>query len=177
MALKAKFNGRNDLLKRMAQIEPNVVTAIAGMQMKVGRELAEKIQTRAPVGATGKYRQSIHAARLADRPDSKLVGGIRKTTDPNAVGIFALWTWHFIEFGTLPHTIRAKNAPRLVFRGRDGQLRSAIEVTHPGSPAQPHIFPTYRSERKNMERRISRAMRVAVQKALKNQGVQKGEAA
>jgi len=177
MAVKAKFIGRNDLLQRMALIEPNVVTSIAGMQMKVARELAEKIKTRAPVGdvdskrgrSPGKYRDSIHAARLADRPNAKLVGGIRKTSDPNATGVFAEWIWHFIEFGTQPHVIRPKNAPRLVFRGRDGQLRSAAEVSHPGSPAQPHIFPTYRAERKNMERRMSRAMKVAIQKALKNQ--------
>ncbi|MDX0230246.1 HK97 gp10 family phage protein [Sinorhizobium meliloti] len=181
MALKAKIIGRNELLRQMALIEPNIVNSIAGMQMKVARELAQKIQTRAPVGSAadrgrppGYYRDSIHADRLADRPDAKLKG-LQRTTDPNATGIFALWIWHFLEFGTQPHTIRARNAPRLVFTGRDGERVSAVEVSHPGTPAQPHIFPTYRAERTNIARRVSRAMRSALKKALANQSVSKGQ--
>jgi hypothetical protein len=189
----AKFRttwvNRQELLAKLDLIDPNIQIAIAGMQMKVARDLAEKIKKHAPVGrpenrrpgrAPGTYRDSIHAARLADHPGKKLFAGsgsIQMTKDPNATGIFAEWIWHFLEFGTNPHAIRARSAPLLVFRGSDGQLRSATEVSHPGSPRQPHIFPVYRAERKNMRRRIARAMRVAIKRAMEKRRVTEKEAA
>jgi len=177
MALKVRIRNREKLMKAFNLLEPNIVTSLAGMQMKVARDLADTIKTYAPV-QSGTYRDSIHADRLADRPDASLKG-ITKTTDPNATGVFAAWYWRFLEFGTRAHTIRAKNAPLLVFRGREGNLKYMREVSHPGSPAQPHIFPVYRAERKNMRRRLARVVNRAVKKAVDNQKTTKtdGEAA
>lgn len=43
------------------------------------------------------------------------------------------------QTGTEPYTIRARNAPMLVFMGPDGNLRFAKEVHHPGLPARPFL--------------------------------------
>lgn len=40
--------------------------------------------------------------------------------------------------GARPHTIKAKNAPYLVFKGRSGIVRTK-QVSHPGSPSHPFI--------------------------------------
>ena len=177
MALKAKLVGREKVHRTLNLVQPNIAASLAGMQMKVAVELAEKIKSYAPVGdddrkrgrPPGTYRNSIHADRLADRPDAQFKGKFQRSKDPNATGVFAEWLWRFLEFGTRPHTIKAKNAARLVFRGSDGQLRYAREVNHPGAPAQPHIFPVYRSERKNMRRRMARVVNRALKKAANNQ--------
>lgn len=187
--VRAVWLNRKDVLEKLAMVDPNIEVAIAGMQMKVARDLAEKIKKHAPVGrpenrrpgrTPGTYRDSIHAARLADHPGKKLFAGsgnIQMTKDPNATGIFAEWIWHFLEFGTNPHAIRARSAPLLIFRGSDGQLRAAAEVSHPGSPRQPHIFPVYRAEKKNMRRRIARAMRTAIKRAMEKRRMREEEAA
>ena len=143
MAIKVKFVNRDEVMKMLDAIAPNAQAEVGKMQIKVAKDLAVKIKPHAPVGRPefrrrgripGTYRDSINAARLADKKDVKLVG-LRSTTDPNATGVFAEWIWHFIEFGTI-------NARR-----------------------QPHIFPVYRRERKNMKRRLSRALRTAIRKA------------
>lgn len=152
----------------LALVPGNIEASLAGMQMKIARDLAEKIRTYAPV-RNGAYRDSIHADRLANRPDAKLFGGISTTTDPNATGVFAAWYWHFLEFGTRAHGIKAKNAPYMVFVGREGTLKYMREVSHPGSPPQPHIFPIYRAEKKNIRRRMARVVNRALKKAKDNQ--------
>lgn len=180
MALKATMIGRNEAMKMLDRISPAITVSLGGMQLKVARDLAEKIRNVAPV-RTGKYRDSINAARLSDRPGAAPFGKgeFNKTTDPNATGVFAAWYWYMIEFGTPPHTIRAKNAPRLVFEGREGVLKYMREVSHPGTTRYAHIFPIYRSEKKNMKRRMARAVNVALKKAIANQPVTQkdGEAA
>lgn len=168
MALKARLIGREQAVKMLNLVAPNIGAALAGMQMKVARDLADTIKKYAPV-RDGAYRDSIHADRLANRPDAKLVGNFNKTTDPNATGVFAAWYWHFLEFGTRPHTIKAKNAPFMVFEGREGTLKYMRVVNHPGSPPQPHIFPIYRAEKKNIRRRLARVVNRAVKKAIDNQ--------
>ncbi|MDW5313354.1 HK97-gp10 family putative phage morphogenesis protein [Rhizobium sp. PL01] len=163
MALKAKFIGRDQLLRRMDAISPAIQRNLADMQMKVAQEVAEKIRAYAPVDR-GDYRRSIHADRLSNRPDANL-RGIEKTTDPNATGVFAAWYWHFIEFGTRAHTITAKSAPMLVYDS-GGQMRAARSVNHPGTAPQPHIFPAYRMMKKNIKRRLARVVNASVKKAM-----------
>jgi len=174
MALTAKMIGRDRVMKMFNLVEPNIATALAGMQMKVARDLADKIKTYAPV-ESGDYRDSIHADRLANRPDAKIVGNFNKTTDPNATGVFAAWYWHMIEFGTKAHIIKAKNAPMLAFDGRDGRVKYVRQVSHPGTNAQAHIFPIYRSEKKNMRRRMARVVNRALKKAIENQQTTKAD--
>lgn len=73
----------------------------------------------------------------------------------NDKAFYARW----LEFGTAPHKIKAKNYPAL---GRDG--RFGPEVDHPGKAAQPFFFPAWRAERKRMRAKLRRAITKAAKK-------------
>lgn len=134
MRVKAKWVGREKVLARLRQLAPEAEKAAAVAQLEAAKELAAAIRPRAPV-RTGDYRDSIQGDVLANRPGEKAVFGIRRTKDPNATGIFAKWTWRFLEFGTV----------KMVSR--------------------PHIFPTYRAMRKRIRRKVANAINKAVRRA------------
>jgi len=182
MPVKAMFIGRDEVMRTYALVAPNAIVALAGTQMKIAQELAERIRARAPVdrrGGGGRYRQSIHAARLSESraAGSKPLGRTQQTKDPNATAVFGSFIWRFIEFGTSPHIIKAKKSPVLAFEGQDGTKMFATQVNHPGSNRQPHIFPTYRAQQKTIKRRLSRTMRNAVKKAIEQQQANEGDGA
>lgn len=135
MAIKAKFLGREAVMKKLNAMLPDAERELAQAQMDVAREAASRIAARAPVGATGDYKASIQADRLADRPKNELLGAIRETKDKNATGVFAKFTWRFLEFGTV------------------------------NMVARPHIFPTWRAYRKTARRKMAAAVNKAVRKA------------
>lgn len=162
MALRARFRreSRDAVTRRLRQLVPEAEAQIAKAQETSAKELAEAIKARAP-SVSGRYRDSIIAAKLSDRNDSKKPIGIQETKDPNAWGIFADFLWRFLEFGTAPHAIKAKRKPNLVFTA-GGKKIVTKQVNHPGIAKQPHIFPTYRSMRKRILRRMSTAIRKAI---------------
>lgn len=168
MGIRAKWIGRERAQKALDLIDPNINAVAYGMLFKAGKELAEQIKKYAPV-EQGDYRDSIHADRMENRPDAITAREARQGKNPNNVGIFAAWYWRWLEFGARPHKIKAKNVQYMTFEGRDGRMKYAREVNHPGAPPQPHIFPVYRSERKNMRRKLSRAVARAIKKAIANQ--------
>lgn len=163
MPIKARLS-REIMERRLFALAPAAESAMAIAIETGAKELASAIQQRAPVGETGEYRDSIKAIPLAgyNGPKNQLVG-IQLSKSKNAWAIIADWYWRFIEFGTRPHTIKAKKASKLSFVV-DGQRVSAKQVNHPGTAAHPHIFPTYREMRKRIRSRVARA----VNKALKN---------
>lgn len=134
MAIKAKFLGREAVMKKLNAMLPDAERELAQAQMDVAREAASRIAARAPVGATGDYKASIEADRIANRPHQEFTG-IRETKDKNATGVFAKFTWRFLEFGTVNMT------------------------------ARPHIFPTWRAYRKTARRKMAAAVNKAVRKA------------
>lgn len=178
---KGQWVGRERLMRRLSQLVPEAEKQLADAQLQAGEDLAEKIQSRAPVGVSGEYKASIHAERLADSAGTRRVGGkikdttagkaIIKTKDKNAVGIYAGFIWRFLEFGTRAHTIKAKNGPLLVFKGKDGNNIAVPSVQHPGMPRQPHVFPTYRAEKKKIRRKMAAAVNKAVRKIKSGGGV------
>lgn len=134
MAIKAKFLGREAVMKKLNAMLPDAERELAQAQMDVAREAASRIAARAPVGATGDYKASIEADRIANRPHQEFTG-IRETKDKNATGVFAKFTWRFLEFGTVNMTARL------------------------------HIFPTWRAYRKTARRKMAAAVNKAVRKA------------
>lgn len=165
MAIKAKMLGREALMRKLNQVVPEAEKQLADAQLEAAKDVAGKIAARAPT-KSGEYKASIEGGRLADRPGQARVLGGNATKDKNATGVFAAWYWRFLEFGTSAHVIRAKNAPALRFRGQGGQLVSKESVAHPGSSAQPHVFPTWRAFRKTARRRMAAAVNKAVRKAM-----------
>lgn len=135
MAIKAKFLGREAVMRKLNKMLPDAERELAQAQMDVAREAASRIAARAPVGATGDYKASIKADRLANRPKNELLGAIRETKDKNATGVFAKFTWRWLEFGTVNMTARG------------------------------HIFGTWRAYRKTARRKMAAAVNKAVRKA------------
>lgn len=138
MKVKAKFLSRDQTMRLLNGIVPEAEKELAKAQLEGAQSVANKIKPRAPGPRTGAYQASIQAARLADRPKERAVGGgasNSNTKDPNATGVFADYIWRFLEFGTV------KMAKR------------------------PHIFPTWRQERKRVRRNMAAAVRKAVKKA------------
>ena len=130
MRVRAKIEGRDALMARLRSIVPEAEKNLAQAQLEGAQELANRIKPRVRV-RTGKYRDSIQGDKLSNRPNA---GGRakRQTKDPNATGIFALWRWHFDEFGTV------------------------------NQPAHPAIFPTYRAYKKQLRRKMANAVNKAV---------------
>lgn len=164
MGYKVKVAGREELMRRLERITPGVTEAAAEANLEVAKEAANLISADAPHDS-GEYMESIRGGFQRDNPGIVPVGG-RKSKDPDAVGVYADWYWRFLEFGTAPHKIKAKNKPALVFRGADGSLVSTKEVMHPGSRAQPHVFPTWKEYRPKAKRKIAKAVNDAVKRSL-----------
>lgn len=162
MAIKARLN-RATMERRLFALAPTAETAMATAIETGAKELAAAIKQAAPVGKTGEYRDSIMAVPLAgyNGPKNQLVG-IQVSKSKYAWVIIADWYWRFLEFGTRPHTIKAKRVSDLVFLSK-GKKIVTPQVAHPGTSAHPHIFNTYTAMRKRIKSRISRA----VSKALK----------
>jgi hypothetical protein len=134
-------------MARLRAVGPNIEVEMAKAQLEIAKSLAEKMRKRAPVGLAkwrkpgrrpGHYRRSIVGKRL--KPEDLGKGGTLKgmksgTTDPFATGIYGEFIWHWIEFGVRK------------------------------SPARPHIFPTYRAERKYFKRKLQAVLKKGLKKA------------
>ena len=139
MKIKAKFEGREAVARRLQQLVPEAAKNLADTQLEVAKELANRIKPRTPGPRSGRYMASIQGDKLSNRPGEKSVKrGLKgRTKDANATGIFAEFIWRFLEFGTVKMA------------------------------AKPHIFPTYRAYRKTIRRKMAGAVNKAVRKARK----------
>lgn len=138
MAFKAKMLGREQTMRLLNKVVPEVETKLAAAQMDCAETLATKIKPRAPGPRTGAYMASIQADKLSNRPKERALGGRgiqNETKDPTATGVFADYIWRFHEFGTIHMTKR------------------------------PHIFPTYRQERPNIRSKLAAAVRKGIRQA------------
>ncbi|MGQ3213005.1 MAG: HK97 gp10 family phage protein [Shinella sp.] len=162
MALKATITGKDALFRRLTQVAPNVAKYATEAKRKAGDELADAIRLKAPTGATLEYMESIEADELANRPHQERVSKAA-AKDPTAVGLFAEYIYRFLEFGTAPHNT-AKGGGTVL-----GQMahREGGGTQHPGTAAQPHIFPTYRAMRPKIVKRIRAAVNRGVREAMK----------
>jgi hypothetical protein len=147
MAMKAKFLGREAVMRRLNQLVPDAEKELASVQLEVAKEVAARIAARAPTGDSGEYQRSIEGARLADRPGKSRVVGSSETKDKNATGVFAEYIWKWLEFGTKDRVVKKTG-------------KSAGKMT-----PQPHIFPTWRAYRKTARRKMATAVNKAVRKA------------
>ncbi|MDR7147151.1 HK97 gp10 family phage protein [Rhizobium sp. BE258] len=140
MAFTVKVSGRAELTRNLKAIVPNALTYAAEANLKITEEVADKIREVAPRGATLEYAEALRGDFLKNNPGA-MDSSDNPTKDKDAAGLFALWTWRFLEFGTAPHNT-AKGGGTV--KGRSN-LVQGIGDMHPGTLAQPHIFPTWRS--------------------------------
>jgi HK97 gp10 family phage protein len=100
--------------------------------LRLGAELVSvQAKTNAPK-RTGQLANSVQA----EPPTGQFTAGSLSAS----VGAGAPYS-AFVEFGTKPHIIRAKNKKVLRFPGAGGGFRFATQVHHPGTKAQPYLQP------------------------------------
>jgi HK97 gp10 family phage protein len=87
--------------------------------------LLTEMEIRVPV-KTGQLRESL---------------GVRVEANRVLIGPTAKYA-PYVEFGTQPHVIKAKNAQALVFKV-GGKTVFARQVNHPGTKARPFVRPAF----------------------------------
>jgi hypothetical protein len=163
MALNAKILGREALTRRLNQIAPNVEKYSADAKYEIAQEAAERMRGAAPRGETMEYAESIDGDFLRNRPGANVLPGTNPTKDASAAGIFALFIWRFLEFGTAPHNMEPGGGTAL---GK-AKLAGGGGRPHPGSRAFPHIFPIWRAYRAEARRKLIAAVNRGVREAMK----------
>lgn len=164
MGVKVELKGREVLTKRLEQIAPNVAKYAAQAKLEIGQEAARQMAGAAPK-KSGEYAASIHAEKLDGNNKGQQVG-VNASKDADAVGIFAHFTWRFLEFGTRAHVIKAKGGGLLRFVARDGTKVATKQVNHPATAARPHIFTTWRAMKKKARRKLLAAVNKGVKEAM-----------
>ncbi|TWF42206.1 hypothetical protein FHW37_1247 [Neorhizobium alkalisoli] len=149
-------------MRRLNQLAPNVEKYAADAKLKAAHQLAEEVRSRAPTGATLDYMESIDGDLLTSRPAQEQVG-TRSTKDVTATGLFAKFIWRFLEYGTAPH-FTTKGGGTVA--GKKQAVLSQAKM-HPGTQAQPHIFPIYRAMKPKIRKMILAAVNKAVREARK----------
>ena len=162
--IKSSVLGREALTKRLNDLVPEAEKQAQKAKLEVSVEAARLMAGRAPVD-TGEYRNSIVGGYQRDHPGTALAG-VTPSKDKDATGIFAPFFWRFLEFGTRAHLIKSKGGEPLAFQV-NGADEFASVVNHPATPAQPHIFPTWRAYRPKAKRKIAEAVNKAVRAAMK----------
>lgn len=119
----------------------------ADAKLEVVKEAANLISAAAPFD-TGDYMSEIKGERQADNPNHAPVVG-RKSKDPDATAVYAPFIWRFLEFGTKAHLNKGR------FAG----------TQHPGTLAQPHVFPTWNAYRPTAKKKVNAAINRAVREA------------
>ncbi len=147
MALKAKLQGREVLMRHLNEIAPNAEKYAAEAKLEVVKEAASIISADAPYDS-GDYMQNIKGERQADNPNHAPIVGT-KSKDPDAAAVYAPFIWRFLEFGTQAHENRGQYAGTM----------------HPGTTAQPHVFPAWRQFKPTAKKRINAAINRAVKEA------------
>lgn len=153
MAMKAKLMGREALMRRLNELAPMAEEYAAEAKLEVVKEAANLISAAAPFD-TGDYMSEIKGERQADNPNHAPVVG-QKSKDPDATAVYAPFIWRFLEFGTKPHSL-TRNARR------DAGRRQTHGGQHPGTMAQPHVFPTWNEFKPRAKRTINAAINRAV---------------
>lgn len=146
MALKAKVS-REKLMRRLNELVPNAEVYAAEAKLEAVKEAANMISAAAPHDS-GEYMTKIKGERQADNPGHAPVAGTQ-SKDPNATAVYAPYIWRFLEFGTKAHINKGQ------FAGTE----------HPGTAAQPHVFPVWREYRKTAMKKVRDAINRAVRES------------
>ena len=147
MAKGVKTSGRSALLRKLALLPDAARQEIAKAINQSAEEIAAAQRRQAPK-RTGALERSIVVSRGGAVPKYASVGraGATDKGDPDltvivSAGNSAVRYAHLVEFGTAPHENKG------LYEGSQ----------HPGAKAKPFFFPVYRSYRKRVKSRMTRA--------------------
>ena len=163
------------LRARLAKI-PDIAREAAAAAMEEGaQEIVDAMKKAAPV-QTGDLRDSIGWTWGEVPAGSFVIDEIRSGKNKGdqyatlRIKIYAgnreAFYARFIEFGTAPHSLELNAS---VARASSGsainQRRQQSSKQHPGTPAQPFFFPTWKRERAKFRRRIRERVRKRIKEA------------
>lgn len=164
MVFKTKVLGRQELIRRIRQLAPNALDAMEKAKLEVVDDAAAAIAARAPFDQ-GEYKKSIRGGYQRDNPDKDSFGH-SKSKDPSAAGVYGDFIWRFLEFGTAAG-IRGHRAGSSGGDVKQNKTAGRFNRrSHPGTVAQPHIFPTWRAMKPKAQRKIRNALNRAVRKTM-----------
>lgn len=175
--MAVKISGIERLNRKLQRLPPRAEREIRAAMERGAEEVVNLAKSLAPLGPASGVRGSNNPGALRDSigwvwggnapRGSVSLGSIssgsgRRPGDlvitifaGNDEAFYARW----VEFGTRPHTIKAKNAPNMSRAG----VNFGTNVSHPGaSTANAFFFPAYRALRKRIRTRISRAITKSV---------------
>lgn len=163
MAFKAKMMGREALTRRLNELVPNAEEYAAAAKLEVAKEAANLISAAAPY-RSGNYMENIKGERQADNPNHAPVVG-QQSKDPHATAVYAPFIWRFLEFGTKARIAEAARPDRR-YRRQTKVVMVAAKNAHPGTPAIPHVFPTWNQFRATAKRRVNAAINRSVREVM-----------
>ena len=163
------------LRARLAKI-PDVVREAAAAAMEEGaQEIVDAMKMAAPI-ERGDLRDSIGWTWGEVPAGAFMVDEIRSGKNKGdqyatmRIKIYAgnkdAFYARFIEFGTAPHSLdRNASVARAASGSAINQRRQQSGRQHPGTPAQPFFFPTWKRERAKFQRRIRDRIRKRIKEA------------
>lgn len=150
----AKITGRESLLAKMAKM-PTAVRSAVKQALAQGADETQADMRRLAPKKTGALAESIVQTWGGGKVRySSLSGDTGEAGDPDlsvriSAGNSKVRYSHLVEFGTAPH--------------KNGGLFEGTQ--HPGTTAQPFFYPAYRSNRRKVRARMSRAAAKALKQA------------
>jgi HK97 gp10 family phage protein len=157
----AKVEGTDKLRRKLTKFPKAAKFEIERAMIKGAREMVSMAKGLVPV-RTGALRDSIQWNFAEDTPayaslKSRTGGPVSKDDPAIVVTAGAAGTRaeggvryaHLVEFGAAPH--------------KAGGLYEG--ATHPGAPAQPFFYPSWRVVKKKLKSRVNRAVKSAAKKA------------
>lgn len=151
---------------------PDVAVEAAREAMEAGaQQMVEAMRAMAPRGTSGNLAASIGWTWGELPPGTFMIDEIRSGRNSGEqfatlrLKIYAgsndAFYARFVEFGTRPHSL-ARNAS--LDRGK----RQEQGGSHPGTPARPFFYPTWKKMRAKFRRDIHNRVRAAIREAWRN---------
>lgn len=140
MAKNLHIIGAKELSEALALLPANIERNIMRGALRAGAKVIfDDAKQNAPVdGGDLKESLRISTNRKKGEVSASVKAGNKKA-----------WYYHFVEFSTQPHIIRAKNAKYLRFMAKDGTSVRTQQVNHTGTLEQPFMRPAL--DKKNAE--------------------------
>lgn len=147
---KAYLSGLPNLRRKLQKLKDNTAEEIRGAMAAAAQQIVDGMKSLVPVDR-GDLKASI-GWTFGTAPQGSFA--VTHKIGENAITIFAgdekAYYARWVEFGTAPHE----------------QGGSHPGTQSPGTKAQPFFFPTFRANKKEVKRKIQKAIRAAVQKSL-----------
>lgn len=178
---RVRLSGLDKLNRRLYKLPIEAEKHIRVAMEKGAQEIVDLAKSLAPLGKSTGVKSSNNPGALRDSigwvwgskapkgsvslGQVKGAGGVGRNdlTITIYAGNDKVFYARWVEFGTKPHGIDAKNAPTM---GRAG-VNFGKHVDHPGaSSSNAFFFPAYRALRKRSKDRITRAIRSSIRSTI-----------